>query len=63
MPFDGPDVWSVMGLKLSVPPTPLKQYRPDLAPRLEAIVMKMIATSLEQRYRSAEEALADLEAL
>lgn len=60
-PFQGP-ITSVLGQILSKEPPPPRQHRPNLDPRLEAIILKAMAKKIEDRYRSMPEfaaALAD----
>jgi serine/threonine protein kinase/WD40 repeat protein len=57
LPFQG-SATRVMGQMLSRNPPPPSQFRPDLDPALESIVLKAMARELENRYASAE-AFAD----
>jgi tetratricopeptide (TPR) repeat protein/tRNA A-37 threonylcarbamoyl transferase component Bud32 len=49
--------------RLEKSPPPLKSLRPDVAPALERIVSKCLQPAADERYASAAEVLADLEAL
>ena len=54
VPFEGPEAF-VLGQILFVEPPPPSTYRPDLDPQLEAICLKAIAKSLDQRYATMGE--------
>jgi beta-lactam-binding protein with PASTA domain len=62
LPFDGDTAVSVALKHLSQPPPPLSQMRPDVHPGLEAVVMRALAKDPAQRYSSADEFAAALEA-
>jgi eukaryotic-like serine/threonine-protein kinase len=47
---------------LSEPPAPISQWRPDVHPALEAVVMAALAKDPAQRWQSAEDLAAGLEA-
>ncbi len=62
LPFEG-GIHAVLGAILTKEPTPPRQYRPDLNPHLEAVCLKMMAKSAEDRYpsmKAAAEALAEV---
>ena len=62
LPFEG-SVHAVLGAILTKEPPPPRQYRPDLNPHLEAVCLKMMAKSAEDRYpsmKAAAEALAEV---
>ncbi len=54
VPFEGPEAF-VLGQILFVEPAPPSTYRADLEPQLEAICLKAIAKSLDQRYATMGE--------
>ncbi|MES1245578.1 MAG: protein kinase [Acidobacteriota bacterium] len=67
-PFKGgDDLTTVLRSLLEDRPEPLNRLRPDdlhpVSPELERIVARMLARAPEERYPSAAEALADLDAL
>ncbi len=58
LPFDVPPdapVTALFAKILTAPPDPPTKYRPDLDPRLEAIVLKAIAKQQADRYRTMGE--------
>ncbi len=62
LPFDGESAVSVALKHLSEPPPPLSQLRPDVSPALEAVVMAALAKDPAQRWQSADEFAAALDA-
>jgi eukaryotic-like serine/threonine-protein kinase len=62
LPFDGDSAVSVALKHLSQPPPLLSQFRPDVSPALEAVVMAALAKDPAQRWQSADEFAAALEA-
>jgi beta-lactam-binding protein with PASTA domain len=62
LPFEGESAVSVALKHLSEPPPPLSQFRPDVHPALEAVVMAALAKDPAQRWQSAEELAQGLEA-
>jgi serine/threonine-protein kinase len=62
VPFEGDSAVSIALKHLSEPPTRLAALRPDIHPALEAAVMKALAKQPAQRYASADEFIAALEA-
>ncbi|HEY6775704.1 MAG TPA: Stk1 family PASTA domain-containing Ser/Thr kinase [Thermoleophilaceae bacterium] len=62
LPFEGESAVSVALKHLSEPPPPLSQFRPDVHPALEAVVMAALAKDPAQRWQSAEEFAQGLEA-
>ncbi|HEU5060549.1 MAG TPA: serine/threonine-protein kinase, partial [Kofleriaceae bacterium] len=62
-PFEGP-VFEVLRQIATEPPPPLSVRVPGVSvpPELERVVMKLLAVSPDQRYGSAAEVIADLEA-
>jgi eukaryotic-like serine/threonine-protein kinase len=62
VPFEGDSAVSIALKHLSEPPQRLAAVRPDIHPALEAAVMKALAKQPQQRYASADEFIAALEA-
>jgi eukaryotic-like serine/threonine-protein kinase len=62
LPFEGDSAVAVALKHLSEPPTPISQLRPDVHPALEAVVMAALAKDPTQRWQSAEDLAAALEA-
>jgi serine/threonine-protein kinase len=62
VPFEGDSAVSIALKHLSEPPPRLASLRPDIHPALEAAVMKALAKQPSQRYASADEFIAALEA-
>ncbi len=63
LPFEGDNWMAVMAGKLQRTPAPIRQYRPDVPPALEAVVLHAMRRFPENRYASAAELLADLDRL
>src|SRR4051794_37670362 len=63
LPFGGDSAVSVALKHLSAPPPPLSQFRPDVDPGLESVVMAALAKHPEQRWQTAEEFSAALAAV
>jgi len=59
-PFDGEDAMAVVKARLSAPPVPLRQLRPDISPEVERIVLKMLESDPDKRYPSYGELMADI---
>jgi eukaryotic-like serine/threonine-protein kinase len=62
LPFEGDSAVAVALKHLSEPPVPISQWRPDVHPALEAVVMAALAKDPAQRWQSAEDLAAGLEA-
>jgi eukaryotic-like serine/threonine-protein kinase len=62
LPFDGDSAVAVALKHLSEPPPPISHWRPDVHPALEAVVMAALAKDPAQRWQSAEDLAAGLEA-
>jgi eukaryotic-like serine/threonine-protein kinase len=62
LPFEGDSAVAVALKHLSEPPAPISQWRPDIHPALEAVVMAALAKDPAQRWQSAEDLAAGLEA-
>jgi serine/threonine protein kinase len=63
VPFSGTNYLSVISQVLNEEPKPLREVRPELSEEFDAIVAKAMAKDRDQRYASATEMLADLNAL
>ena len=62
VPFHGESAVSIALKHLNEPPPPLSRRRPDIHPDLERVVVRALAKDPAQRYTSAEEMIAALEA-
>ncbi len=62
LPFEGDSAVAVALKHLSEQPAPISQWRPDVHPALEAVVMAALAKDPAQRWQSAEDLAAALEA-
>ena len=62
LPFDGKDPMSVAIQHISATPPSPRELDPEIPEALEQICMKAMATDRNQRYSTADEMLADLEA-
>jgi predicted ATPase len=60
VPFPGDDPLAVLAQHLNSPPTPPRVLRPDLPPRLEAIILRLLAKDPNERFASAREVKAAL---
>ena len=61
LPFEGDTPVSVAIQHISSVPLPPRDLNPDIPEALEAITMKAMAPNVDNRYRSADEMLVDLE--
>ena len=61
LPFDGDSAVAIALKHLSEAPAPISQWRPDVHPALEAVVMAALAKDPAQRWQSAEDLAAGLE--
>ncbi|HEY7453270.1 MAG TPA: Stk1 family PASTA domain-containing Ser/Thr kinase, partial [Thermoleophilaceae bacterium] len=61
LPFDGDSAVAVALKHLSEQPAPISQWRPDVHPALEAVVMAALAKDPAARWQSAEDLAAGLE--
>jgi eukaryotic-like serine/threonine-protein kinase len=61
VPFEGDSVVAIALRHLSEPPRPPSSLVPTISPNLDAIVMRALAKSPEQRFADADEFLAALE--
>jgi eukaryotic-like serine/threonine-protein kinase len=62
LPFEGDSAVAVALKHLSEPPPPISQWRRDVHPALEAVVMAALAKDPDHRWQSAEDLAAALEA-
>jgi eukaryotic-like serine/threonine-protein kinase len=62
LPFEGDSAVAVALKHLSEAPAPISRWRPDVHPALEAVVMAALAKDPAQRWQSAEDLAAGLEA-
>jgi serine/threonine protein kinase len=63
VPFEGDNWMAVMAGHLQRHPRPIREQRPEVSPELEAVVLTAMRRYPENRYQSAQELLADLNAL
>ena len=62
LPFEGDSAVAIALKHLSEQPAPISQWRPDVHPALEAVVMGALAKDPAHRWQSAEDLAAGLEA-
>ena len=62
LPFDGDSAVSVALKHLSEPPPPISQFRPDVSPALESVVMAALAKDPAHRWQSADDFAEALQA-
>jgi serine/threonine-protein kinase len=55
LPFEGDSAVAVALKHLSEPPVPISQFRPDINPALESVVMAALAKDPTHRWQSAED--------
>ena len=60
LPFEGESAVSIALKHLSEPPPPISQFRPDIHPALEAVVMAALAKDPARRWQSAADFAAGL---
>jgi len=63
LPFRSGDWFELARMHVEQPPEPPRRHRPDLSRRLERIILRCLAKHPDDRYASAEELLADLQAV
>jgi tRNA A-37 threonylcarbamoyl transferase component Bud32 len=63
VPFAGNNYLSVISQVLNEEPKPLRELRPELSEEFEAIVLRAMAKSRNERYASANDMLADVSAV
>ena len=61
IPFDGHDLMSVVHGHIAKAPVPPHELRPEVPRALSRVVLKLMAKAAEDRYQSADGAVADLE--
>jgi len=61
LPFDGDSAVAIAVQHLNDPPTPISSLRPDVAPELEAAVMRALAKDPAARWADADEFIRALE--
>jgi serine/threonine-protein kinase len=61
-PFDGDSAVAIALKHVSEPPPSPREFRPEIPPQLEAVVLKSLAKSPEQRYTDADSFIRDLDA-
>ncbi|HEX5819070.1 MAG TPA: protein kinase, partial [Gemmatimonadales bacterium] len=61
-PFTGSSARAILTKSLTEKPAPLPQVRPGLAPILDTVVQKALAKGVEERYASATEFVAAIDA-
>jgi serine/threonine protein kinase/tetratricopeptide (TPR) repeat protein len=62
-PFGGRSTAEVFAALLMKDPPPVSSLNPDMPKALDPVIAKLLAKDRDQRYRSAEELLAELEAI
>ena len=62
-PFAGRSTAEVFAALLMKDPPPVSSLNPDMPKALDPVIAKLLAKDRDQRYRGAEELLADLEAV
>lgn len=60
-PFDAETPYSIAVMHVTHEPPPLRKWKPDIAPGVEAVVMKALAKDRNQRYRTATELAGQLD--
>ncbi len=60
-PFDAETPYSIAVMHVTHEPPPLRKWKPDVAPGVEAVVMKALAKDRNQRYRTATELAGQLD--
>jgi serine/threonine-protein kinase len=62
LPFEGDSAVSVALKHLSAPPPPISQFRPDVSPALESVVMAALAKDPAHRWQTADDFAEALQA-
>lgn len=61
-PFDGDDIAVVLNKIVNEEPQDLRELNPEISKEAWAIIKKLLQKKVEQRYQSAEELIADIDA-
>src|SRR5579863_1592312 len=62
VPFSGSNPFAILSKHISDPVPSIKNSRPDLSPAIEFVVKKALAKNPQDRYQTANEMAADLQA-
>ena len=62
-PFTEPTPQAVLAAHLTRPPDPVSRYRPNIAPQLEAVIARCLEKRAADRWQTAAELAAQLDAL
>ena len=63
LPFIGRTALEVVKAHINIPPAVLFKYRPDVPPKLNEIVLKLLAKDQTERYAGAADVIADIQTL
>jgi eukaryotic-like serine/threonine-protein kinase len=63
LPFNGENPMEILLKHLREPPPPPSSHWPEIPPRLEAMVLRCLAKEPDERYKSVDDLLHDLEGL
>ncbi len=63
LPFEGEGAGEILAAHIHVQPRPVSEIEPSVAPELNALVMRLLAKQPDERFASAAELMAALEAL
>lgn len=55
LPFEGDSATTIMYAHMHTPPTPPSELNPHLSPEVDAVILKALAKSPDERYASAHE--------
>ncbi|MBI4850708.1 MAG: protein kinase [Acidobacteria bacterium] len=62
VPFRAQTPWGLVKMHCSAPPPPIRNHRPDIAPALEAAILKALSKDPKDRQQSAIDLKRELEA-